>query len=76
MTRTIPIELAEGLERDHKARAVFDALPASHRNHIAWLTSCRTSATRQARAADIVRMLKGYHDARRRELKRRAAITS
>ena len=73
MTSSMPEELAQALADDLTALATFDELPVFHRRqHIDWVTSCRTEATRKARAADVVRMLRSYAHGRRQEMKRRS----
>ncbi len=69
----IPEELEQALATDPKADAIWTALRSAERViRSEWVLSCRTPETRHQRAQDTLRLLKDHHQARQRDLKRRA----
>jgi uncharacterized protein YdeI (YjbR/CyaY-like superfamily) len=48
----MPAELAAALERNHRARAVFEGYSSSHRReYIEWIAEAKTDDTRKRRIA-------------------------
>jgi uncharacterized protein YdeI (YjbR/CyaY-like superfamily) len=51
----VPIELTKALQKNAKARAVFEAFPPSHkREYVQWIVEAKTDETRQRRLAQAV----------------------
>lgn len=54
----VPADLAAALEKNRRARAVFDAFPPSHRReYIEWINEAKQDATRQRRLATTLEWL-------------------
>jgi uncharacterized protein YdeI (YjbR/CyaY-like superfamily) len=57
-TVAVPVELAKALQRDAKAKAVFDAFSPSHRReYVEWIADAKKPETKERRIAQALEML-------------------